>query len=525
MRNNSKTKAQLIAELESLKRRVAKLEISRNSKKPVRRIQEYPEIHHVLMENTPQIIFLKNKDLVYVSCNDNFARALGRTFDKVCGVTDYELFPKALAEKYRTDDRTVLQTGQVVDTEETFVNNSYVHTFKTLVKDEDGEIIGVLGTGYDVTKQKLTEQQLKERREKLEKLVQLRTLKLKESEIFSSSLLRNSPNPIIVANPDSSIRYVNPALERLTGYTRSELVGRKAPYPWWTDLDRVGKDFEKALHHGMNGMEALFESKNGEQFWVKINAAVIESNKGKTKYYLAIWTDTTEQKRLTEDLQFYLHQLTKAQEEERKRIARELHDDTLQALFGLRQDIDKIVRSKGRLLNGEESDQLCDVQNRIQSIMYDVRHFSHELRPDMLDTFGLIPALEMLVGEYDQKGEASCCLQISGAEKRLTPEAELALFRITQEALHNARKHSGATGIMVRVTFDSERVILKIIDDGIGFAVPPKLSDFTHMGKLGLVGMSERARSLNGKFSINSEVNKSTEIEIDIPVSSALLIV
>ena len=538
MKDESKTKAQLIAELKQLQKRVGSLETSGDNQKPASRIQELPEIYRVIVESIPQIIFLKNKKLVYLSCNYNFARALGRTCGEVCGKTDYDLFPKELAEKYRADDRAVLRTGQIIDTEETFVDSSYVHTFKTWVRAEDGEVIGVLGIGYDVTKQKMTEQELKEHRGKLEKLVQSRTVRLKrskeqfkaehkerrrtenalkESEVLSSSLLNYSPNPILVTNPDSSINYVNPALEKLAGYTSSELIGHKAPYPWWTDKDGTNKDFQHALRGGTKGMEALFKTKSGEQFWVEINAAVVVGSDGEPKYYLAIWTDTTKQKRLNEDLRFYVDQVTRAQEEERKRIARDLHDETLQALFGLRTDMDKIIREKQRLPGHEEVAQLEHVQDRIQNIMHGVRRFSHELRPDMLDTFGLIPALELLAGEADQEGEMACHLEVIGSERRLTPETELVLFRITQEALHNGKKYSSGREILVRVTFDGERVKLDIIDDGIGFELPAKMSSFTHMGKLGLVGMYERAYSLGGSFSITSEVGKGTEVTVDVP--------
>jgi len=127
--------------------------------------------------------------------------------------------------------------------------------------------------------------------------------RLQESEEFSSSLLDNSPNPIIVINPDTSVKYVNPALEKLTGFASAEIMGRKAPYPWWTEetLQKTNKDFEKAIREGAQRLEELFQTKNGDRFWVEITSRPVKKD-GKLKYYLANWIDITERKRAEEAL-------------------------------------------------------------------------------------------------------------------------------------------------------------------------------------------------------------------------------
>lgn len=126
---------------------------------------------------------------------------------------------------------------------------------------------------------------------------------LRESEKFSSSLLDNSPNPIIVINQDTSIRYVNPSLERLTGFSSVELIGKKAPYPWWTEktLQKTSADFDEAMRKGAQKLEQLFQKKGGERFWVKITSRPVRSD-GEFKYYLANWVDITELKQVEETL-------------------------------------------------------------------------------------------------------------------------------------------------------------------------------------------------------------------------------
>jgi PAS domain S-box-containing protein len=127
--------------------------------------------------------------------------------------------------------------------------------------------------------------------------------KLKESEEFSSSLMRASPNPIVVINPDTSVQYVNPALEELTGFSSSELVGTKAPYLWWTEetRERAKKDLKEAMVRDAQKLEELFQKKNGELFWVEITSASIRIN-GESRYYLATWVDITQHKQAEEVL-------------------------------------------------------------------------------------------------------------------------------------------------------------------------------------------------------------------------------
>jgi PAS domain S-box-containing protein len=126
---------------------------------------------------------------------------------------------------------------------------------------------------------------------------------LRESEEFSSSLLNSSPNAILVINADTSIRYVNPAFENLTGFAPGELAGRKAPYPWWIDetphITREG--FRKIMAEGLQKVEECFERKNGERFWAEISSTAVRKN-GQFRYYLSNWVDITERKRAEEAL-------------------------------------------------------------------------------------------------------------------------------------------------------------------------------------------------------------------------------
>ena len=154
-----------------------------------------------------------------------------------------------------------------------------------VVRDDMGTAVRAFGTIQDITERKRAEEELR------------------ESEEFNTSLLNNSPNPIVVINPDTSVRYVNPALKELTGFSSAEIIGRKAPYPWWTEetLKKTSRDLEEAMRKGANKVEELFQKKNGERFWVEITSTPVKS-KGELKYYLANWVDITERKRAEEKI-------------------------------------------------------------------------------------------------------------------------------------------------------------------------------------------------------------------------------
>jgi two-component system sensor histidine kinase DegS len=224
-----------------------------------------------------------------------------------------------------------------------------------------------------------------------------------------------------------------------------------------------------------------------------------------------------ENARLYENMRFYVRQITKAQEDERKRIARELHDDTAQALIDLSRRLDNLATSRERL-SETVIGRLEEFQELIDSILRGVRRFSRDLRPSVLDDLGLLPALEWLTANLMGEDGIKTELRVYGDRRRLPPEAELALFRIVQEALNNVRKHSQALQVVMVVEFDEGRVRIMVEDDGQGFELPGRTGDLATTGKLGLIGMHERAHLLGGTLTVRSEPGKGTTVTVDVPV-------
>ncbi|MFC1925271.1 GAF domain-containing protein [Chloroflexota bacterium] len=222
----------------------------------------------------------------------------------------------------------------------------------------------------------------------------------------------------------------------------------------------------------------------------------------------------------SEALESYVALITKAQEEERRRIARDLHDDTVQLLAALSLKVQRIARDTARnssVSSKEISEHLEQVRTEITDILESLRRFSHKLRPEVLDQLGLIPAIELLTEELANKGEIKAWMEKIGTQQRLSTETEVTLFRIAQEAMRNIKKHSQATEVAVRIEFGTNTIKLQITDNGKGFELPEILSSFAIAGRLGLIGMYERTRLLNGDFTVSSQVDKGTTIAVEVP--------
>ena len=220
---------------------------------------------------------------------------------------------------------------------------------------------------------------------------------------------------------------------------------------------------------------------------------------------------------IQENLRFHLHQVTKAQEEERKRISHELHDDTIQALVVLSRQLDTLISSdKG--LSEENRLRFEELWQQTNNILQGVRRLSQDLRPAALDRLGLLPALEWLASDVTEHSGIVTKVNVAGKERRLPEEVELVLFRITQEALRNVWRHSQANNAEVTVEFDENKTRITVSDNGQGFNLPEKIDDLARDGKLGLAGMQERAQLVGGTLTVQSQPGKGSSITVESPV-------
>jgi len=341
---------------------------------------------------------------------------------------------------------------------------------------------------------------------------ELRTSEEKYRELFESA-----HDAIWLHDLEGSVITANKAAEKLTGYSKEELTAMNVRDFLSDESLKVSQQIENRLLVG-EPVEQPYEQsltrKDGSQAFVQLAASPILSRGGPIAIQ-HIARDITEQKRLQENLQFYLQQVTRAQEEERKRISHELHDESIQALVITSRQLDALA-SKDKNLPEDSRLRLEELRQQVNKITHELRRLIQGLRPVVLDRLGLLPALEWLAADVAEYSGISTKINIVGTERRVSEDVELVLFRITQEALRNVWRHSGATGAEITVEFEPNRIRITVSDDGRGFSVPQRIGDFARSGKLGLSGMQERARLIGGSVSVQSQPDKGTAITVEV---------
>jgi signal transduction histidine kinase len=215
-----------------------------------------------------------------------------------------------------------------------------------------------------------------------------------------------------------------------------------------------------------------------------------------------------------QSLRGYLGAVTAGQEEERRRLARELHDDTIQSLIALNQREQLIQMA----LSGHPAlDQLTEMQEMTAQMIANLRRLTRDLRPIYLEDLGLVPALDMLARDTSAALDIPVNLETSGQERRLGPEVELAFYRLVQEALSNVSRHAQASCAEVHLDFNIQAVTLTVIDDGCGFIVPESPAEMGTAGHFGLLGMQERAELINARLSVTSKPGQGTSVSVILP--------
>jgi signal transduction histidine kinase len=255
--------------------------------------------------------------------------------------------------------------------------------------------------------------------------------------------------------------------------------------------------------------------KNGTEAYIELRVSPL-LRKNTVIGLQVIAQDVTEEKQLRKNMEYYIKQVTRAQEDERLRISRELHDETAQVLATLSRGLDSLITGEKKLTQ-PMINNLKNLHEMADSALEGVRRFSQDLRPSILDDLGLVPALEWLITELEKNYGMTTKVGVTGRRRRLTPEIELTVFRIAQEVLSNIRRHSQASSVEMSLDFGTDALTLVISDNGQGFDIPPRTSDLALSGKLGIIGMRERARLVSGTLIVNSEKGAGTTVTLRIP--------
>lgn len=370
----------------------------------------------------------------------------------------------------------------------------------SIVHDDAGRPSGIAGIARDITERKRAEQAVR------------------ESESKYRALFDNSIDGICVLDQNGVFLDVNRAMLRIFGYSKEELIGlnvSRLTTPVWSlacqpAIDKRGhaRNFEIAFHRRDNTkvdcLASFYSTKDG-------------CGRKISRYQGSI-RDISGYRSLQKCLRVYINEVTKAQERERLRISRDLHDGVLQDLLAVTIRIDEAVKS-GKSL--EDAHRLLeDVRFDINRVAEEARLLSQDLRPSILDQLGLMAAIRTTIENVSRHSNINFSLKVVGAERRLCKDLELDLFRMAQECINNVKEHSNGRSCQVYLCFEEDIVNLMVVDDGTGFRVPKRLGDLPSNGKLGLAGIQERVNAFNGKLSIECKRGQGTVVSIHAPAPS-----
>jgi PAS domain S-box-containing protein len=322
-----------------------------------------------------------------------------------------------------------------------------------------------------------------------------------------------------MVDPGGRIMSWNGGAERLKGYSEAEALGQPLARFYTEEDQRRGapaRTLEIAAREGRFEGEAWRVRRDGSRFWADVVVTALRDGDGRLVGYAVVTHDLTERNRSAEVRARLLDQLIAAQEDEQRRIARELHDEMGQSLTSLLVGLRALEEASP---DAAARRQASDLRNVALRVLDEVRRLARGLRPSALDELGLVAALEFQAAELGQAHGLTVDVQTRGLEgERLPPHVETTLYRIIQEALTNVVKHAGARAVDVVVHRQGGSAQAIVTDDGCGFDVDTALRAPGAWTHLGLHGMRERAGLLDGAVTIESAPGEGTTIYVRIPL-------
>jgi PAS domain S-box-containing protein len=345
---------------------------------------------------------------------------------------------------------------------------------------------------------------------------------LRQSETMLQSLFNSAPDATILVNEEGDIVRVNQQTEAMFGYSNKELVNMSVDtlLPALHQAQHTthrGEYFENPRPRPMGaGLDLRGRRKDGSQFPVDVMLSPVETRDG--VMVISAVRDVSEREKMQAELAEMQHQFLDGLESERVLLAQELHDGPIQDLYGVIYELKAInigeEGDRGQGLTKSVASAAAGAQHVIQVL----RAICGELRPPTLAPFGLEKAIQEHISHIQKTyPDLETHLDLMEDGQKLPEKVRFALFRVYQNAVNNVVRHAQAGNLYIRFRFDSETATLEIEDDGTGFKLPSRWVEFSRQGHLGLVGMVERVRTINGQFNIVSSPGKGTTIRVTIP--------
>ena len=457
--------------------------------------------HAAVVESSDDAIMSKNLDGIITSWNAGAERIFGFSESEALGRPITILIPPDLIEE-ESLLMIRLNAGDRIEhfeTERLTKSGSLVDVSLTIspVKDAAGRIVAFSETARDITERKRAQQVLR------------------ESEERFRLIANNAPVMIWMSSTDKLCDFFNYGWLDFTGRSLEQELGEgwvSGVHP--DDLKRCLDVYSSSFDARSDfEMEYRLRRFDGEYRWIVDFGVPRFDTGGRFCGYIGSCVDITDRKASEESLHELSGRLIGAQEQERSRIARELHDDFSQRLALLSINLGQLWKKLPES-DVEERARVMEILNRTKEISTDIHSLSHQLHSSKLEHVGLVPALNGLCSEISEKYDVRVQLRDAGTPPVIPKDVALCLFRVAQEALANVVKHSEASNVRLVLDSNSNGITLRITDDGKGF----DLASANPKAGIGLVGMRERLRLVKGKLQVRSEPTKGTEIVAEIPM-------
>ncbi len=467
------------------------------------------------MNNTPAVAWIKDSRLRWVYASPPYESALGKSTANVLGRDDFEIWPQEIARRLRQSDLEVLESNSpqtmIQQLPDAHGNESYWLSVKFPLADETGAC-GIGGMAIDVTASHRLEQALR------------------ISEARMSLAMQTAQMAHWSWSPEEGLKY-SEAMGRLFGRERR---GQNTPAKDWLELvhpeDRdallaaVRESFAtgRLMHHDWRVLKP-----DGSLAWLSSRAQTQYDASGRAVRMVGITMDITQRRNEQEELERHsgrarqlLYRLVDAQESERRNLASSLHDLIGQKLTALNIGLDLLKRDLHATAGPLVASRLQSMATIVDETVDAIRGVMQDLRPSELEDFGLVPALHSHARRFEEQTGMRASVDSLEPFGRLPGNLELAFFRVAQEALTNAAKHSGATGVRIRAWQAGGRAWLAIEDDGHGF-VDPSGARSAGRGGWGLPQMRERAEAVGGQLQIEFPETGGTRVIAQAPIGHA----
>ncbi|MFA5112305.1 MAG: PAS domain S-box protein [Desulfobaccales bacterium] len=555
MHDSDKTRAQLLEELSTLRRRIAELEIFKDYRKLAEQAREraYAELEYLVDARTAELLEVNRQLTQEIEERKKTEAELQRTTEYLENVIDnsvdaigivdrhgkFLLWNRRSVEIYgypreEMADRTAFDL--YADPEELdrmlerLRRDGVVREFEirmkkkdgsivpmdisiSLLKDDQGRTIGSVCVARDLSERKKAEAELKSAQEELSRYSRELERQVRERTGEISSILRYTPSVVYIKDREGRYTMVNARYEELFGIRREQICGKSDhdifPRPLADQIRAT--DLRVFADRQPHQVEEVIPQLEGQRTYLSVKFPLYDEQ-GSPTGLCGIATDITELKKAQDQLRRLSGSIMANQEKERRAIARELHDELGQVLTALRMDA-VWLSERLRQPDPKAGDRAMAMCQLIDHTIDDVRGLATRLRPGVLDDLGLLDALEWYITDFEKRTGIACIFRHHNV-----PEVDgigaTAAYRIAQEALTNVTRHAAANQVQVSLRAAKGLLTLAVVDNGRGF----DLKEIESSECLGLAGMRERAGLLGGKLEIKSRPGKGTTVCFKLPV-------